>query len=73
VKLIINYYSTHFACIINTSPQLICSDLAQIMKTYSPLGKCHTYLNNIYNNINQNMTIDSLLLFQFDRMNLILF
>ena len=68
----INYFSAHFMCILNTNPMNFCSNLTQILKSYSYLGKCQTYLyktNEYYNNMKN--YLDNSYLYQLSRLNVL--
>ena len=52
---LLDFYVNHHMCRTLYEPNVNCQDLGEIIKIFSPFGKCHTYLmGNNNNNINNN-------------------
>ena len=46
LQKLMNFYSDHYQCIVQSIPSHMCSHFGQTLKLLSPLGKCHTYLSS---------------------------
>ena len=48
VKQLFDFYGQHYRCVTD-EPSINCSQLSPTLSLLSPMGKCHTFLTNIYN------------------------
>ena len=50
LQQLMNFYSDHYQCIVQSILPNLCSHFGPTLKLLSPLGKCHTYLSSTYAN-----------------------